>query len=1571
MHASQKFFLLMLVAGAWIAVLAGAALWQETPQATVRGVVVAAEDGRPVPKAEVSAHGIERSWWREVRADAQGRFELKDVPAGLAAFIARGNVHQMTRELRFVVREGPANRLTLRAAAVAPFLRVRAAAKRYQFTPDEPVALEISGYSTAARLTVQARRLSLAQLLGSRDRSSWAGDYRVPRGLGDLAAEKVIDPAPRDEERAVRAGVQFGHLPPGLYSVWAAIASAPRMQPDAADGVVISVTRLGMVTKFDGKRALAYVQDLVDRRPVAGALVDLYYGGRATASGRTGADGIYATALPGSDGGECRMVASLGDSYALTTDYAGGSPGGGDFRTYFYTDRPVYRPGQVVHFKGIVRERLPDGRYRVPAREPVRLEVRDAGDATILQRTLTTTGFGSFNGELALDREAATGVYQVTITARGQEDTGYFSVAEYRKPEFEVTVKPAKPRFLRGEPASFLVTARYYWGEPVRNTRLSYSLTYTPEWHYPGDDESRFLEQFYPAEGDEEGGGYGEEVLSGQGMTDAEGRLTVRFTPELPASDTQDYRYTLEASVDDLSRFPVIAKGSALVTRGLFRLEVDPDRWVLAPGETARVRLRAVDYDGRPQANVPITLAANRRAVASVTTGADGRANAVLPGGARGDLALEATAPDAAGNTVSERTTVWVTDDSFSAEDYSYAGLEIVPDRTTYRPGDVARVLVNVAQPGGYALVTVEGDRLFEHRVVRLAAKSTLVKVGLNQAYVPNVYLSVVTVQGRQFDHQEKLLRVSPAEHALNVAVTPDKARLSPRGSVTYTIRTTDARGRPVDAEASLGVVDESIYAIRPDRALEGMQYFYRYQNNQVQTTYSFPEIYLAGEPKDQVTEIREDFPDTARWFPVVRTGPTGVARVTVRLPDSLTTWRATVRAHTLATQVGAAISKVVVSKELFVRLETPRFFTQNDRSLVSSIVHNDTPAAQRVQVTLQAEGARLLGPATRAVQVAPSGSARVDWPLAIETAGQARFTTTAVASGGARDGVRKTVPVAPHGAESRAGLSGEVVGDGATFNLDLPKGAIRSATGAQVTISATPAAVLLQALDYMQAHDYGTTENAVGWFLPDMTVAMTFKELGFHYPPLEQRVGPAVRRSLARLYRLQTPSDYEEKHGGGWAWAAGAEEDPFWTAYALYGLVQAKAAGYAVDEEVLKRGTKALVRLLPREKDPSNRALICYVLVKAGRSPRREMDALEKRLPELQQGSKHYAVALLTLAFAESDLPRARRAAAWLEKGVKIEGDTAHWPEIYPWGFYSCNDNETTGYALMALLRTDPENPLVEKAVRWLLQKREGGGWSSTEDTASIIYALGAYLKRQRQVAPPDYLATVFVNGSKVGQARMSRETMFASPVIPIPAEWLREGPNEVRVERQGTGRLLYGASLTTFVQAEDLRAETSGLQVNREYFRRLRLRDIHGRTFERLVTAREPFRSGEELVVRVTVEVRDPARRGECREVIVRDPLPAGCEAIDEPDEEDYYYEVEPEPGGDWWEAAERRREVRDDEVRFYASFLRRGKNIFHYRMRAALPGDYHVLPARAAAAYIPEISGRSGEVRVKVGE
>jgi uncharacterized protein YfaS (alpha-2-macroglobulin family) len=109
--------------------------------------------------------------------------------------------------------------------------------------------------------------------------------------------------------------------------------------------------------------------------------------------------------------------------------------------------------------------------------------------------------------------------------------------------------------------------------------------------------------------------------------------------------------------------------------------------------------------------------------------------------------------------------------------------------------------------------------------------------------------------------------------------------------------------------------------------------------------------------------------------------------------------------------------------------------------------------------------------------------------------------------------------------------------------------------------------------------------------------------------------------------------------------------------------------------------------------------------------------------------------------------------------------------------------------------------------------------------------------------------------------------------------------------------------------------------------------------------------------------VSVRAPRA---AREVLVEDPIPAGCEVVDEQSTDETG-----DAEGEGVKSQPARREARDRRVIFHAFHVDAGENVFRYRLRAELPGDYHVLPAHAACAYIPEIWGASAERRLRIRE
>ena len=118
-----------------------------------------------------------------------------------------------------------------------------------------------------------------------------------------------------------------------------------------------------------------------------------------------------------------------------------------------------------------------------------------------------------------------------------------------------------------------------------------------------------------------------------------------------------------------------------------------------------------------------------------------------------------------------------------------------------------------------------------------------------------------------------------------------------------------------------MGVVDEAIYAVRPDGVQSPEKVFYAREWDRVFTQFSTTYWFTgySGRHKMELSQLRSPtrladfknpnqvvqpkvrklFPDTIQWLPALVTDASGKARATFNFPDSLTTWRATVRAVT------------------------------------------------------------------------------------------------------------------------------------------------------------------------------------------------------------------------------------------------------------------------------------------------------------------------------------------------------------------------------------------------------------------------------------------------------------------------------------------------------------------------------------------------------------------------------------------------------------------------------------------------------------------------------------------------
>lgn len=1425
-----------------------------------------------------------------------------------------------------------------------------------------------------------------------------------------------------------------GKLPAGFYF----------LRIDSPEGVsdrrLLVVSRLGLTMKRSESQVLVWATDLTSGQVVPNLPVRVADGdGRTLATGRTNQDGLLL-----SDGvpmftsvGTGRQMVQIfafaegeGDPGVVGSDWAHGllpyefgipwDPYTQPYRGHLYTDRPIYRPGQQVYFKGIVRAD-DDARYTLPPTSTeLALEIRDSRGRTVHAGRVQLTEMGTFDGQLPLSQDAAPGNYHISARL---DDWGCgvgFTVAEYRKPEFEVKVAADRDGYVHGDPIAVAGTASYYFGQPVANAQVKWRVTSRSHVFSALEGGYQFVDYDLLMDAERQG----ERVRTeGQTATDGQGG----FAFSLPADLTRDsvsQLFTLEATLLDANNQEVSARTAAVVHKGEHYVGLRPESYVARVGEQAGVDLVAVDREGQPVPGAQVEVSFYNRqwlsvkerqpdggyfwtskpedtllSTAALTTGPDGKAKASVEPMEAGSIRVVAQVVDGRGNRMRSATYLYVAGSGYASwRMESTDRLELIPDRKEYSVGDTARVLIPSPVADAVALVTVERGRLLSHQLVRMKGNSETVEVPVLPEYLPNVYISVVLFKGAggsggvpTFRVGYGELKVAVKERSLRVSVAADKARYEPGERAVYAIKTTDSTGKGVPAELSLAVVDASVLALANEHSRDMLDSFWSRRQLGVSTSATLAmsvdrhNADLARENKgagggDETPTVRREFPDTAYWNPRVRTDERGEARVALTLPDSLTTWRAAAQGVTASTQVGSATADAIASKSLLLRPAFPRFLLMGDRLSLVTLLHNYTAGEVEVEVALAASGVQSeegTGFAPQRVRVPAGGLQQLQWPARVESVpgggSTAVLTLTALplTPGVLGDSVELTLPVNTLTTAEVVATSGEVR-DSTTEQVRLPEGA-NPALG-ELTIETSPslAAGMRYSARFLEEFPYECTEQTVSRFLPRVVMQRAFDRLGLpDRDGISERLPAIVGRSLQKLYAGQRPD-------GGWGWWPGEGSDQWITAYAVHGLAEARRSSYAVDQGVLDRAAQYLRRSLDQPADvnhpenPNSRAYVLYAMALAGKGDPGLTNALYDRRSILGSYGRAFLLLALQAQGAGSQDGRVLSLVSDLSTSAIASATGAHWEETGVDRRTMNTNTRSTAIVLNALVKAVPDSPLIPSAVRWLMVARKDGRWETTQENAMSLLALTDYLEASGELKG-DFGYRVSLNGRELATETVQPGRVDEAMRLVVEVRELLAGAdNRVSVARarplphqSGEGKLYYTMHLRYFLPGEKVPAVAEGLALLREYYR---LGDESAGPIDRVV-------AGETVKVKLTlVALQD------LHYLVVEDPLPSGLEAVDtrlkttslaareetgmvRKEDAARLKEEEAKFGAPWWRYDYFGHvEPRDDRVALFATYLPRGSYEYSYLARATTPGEFQALPTRGYEMYFPEVWGRS---------
>jgi len=733
---------------------------------------------------------------------------------------------------------------------------------------------------------------------------------------------------------------------------------------------------------------------------------------------------------------------------------------------------------------------------------------------------------------------------------------------------------------------------------------------------------------------------------------------------------------------------------------------------------------------------------------------------------------------------------------------------------------------------------------------------------------------------------------------------------------------------------------------------------------------------------------VRSNFADAAYWVPDVRTDDDGVAIVKFKMPDNLTTWRTSVKGVTLNTEVGQEVNKTITRKDLLIRMETPRFFREGDEITISTIVHNYLNEKKKTKITFKSENLTLLrsnintpGYSTNLynekeglyeLTVDKNTELRIDWVVKVDIpSGEAKLNAQALTNSES-DAMELKVPIIPKGIKEIKSVTAQLSDQKEeVLKFNIPDDVDLRSAKFSFAVSPSLAGTMLKALDELAGYPYGCVEQTMSRFLPTIIAANTFKDLKV---PLKSKtiteLPDMVDAGLKRLYNFQ-------HQDGGWGWWTNDNTHPYMTAYVIYGMNLTQQAGYNIDKEIYNKGVENLYNQLTStsDLDATTKAFMIYAL--SSTPDQKYYSFIFDKIKGMEPGKLNaYAlslniISLMNIKANTLALEYAKKLAA----GANNNGGMVFWSGK-EWHYNWQDDNvQTTSFAVKALIKAGVQPELVSKAVNWLMLQKEGYSWRSTQQTASVIFALSDYLKMTNELNP-DYNYTIFLNDKKVDSKSIGIADVYTQPVeIKIDGSkenTLLKGENKIRIVKEGTGRVYFSGVNLYYTQNENAADTGSGFTVRREYYL-LSPEEKDGRIIYTKHAFNGNLKSGDEVFVKTFVDTKSE----NLQYFILEDMLPSGFETI----KDESKYEIEGEntysihpigtrQGFNPWHWFYADKEYRDQKVSYFVTNVNKEME-FSYLIRAQIPGKVTVSPAQAYLMYYPEVNGNSGWMEFRVSD
>ncbi|MDP2620125.1 MAG: alpha-2-macroglobulin family protein [Hyphomicrobiales bacterium] len=1219
---------------------------------------------------------------------------------------------------------------------------------------------------------------------------------------------------------------------------------------------------------------------------------------------------------------------------------------------FLYTERGIYRPGDIVHLVGLARDRQAEAVEGLPL-----TFIFHRPDGVEYRRIVgQDAGFGGYAVAFAVPDSAMRGTWRVAAHAAPKDPAiaeARFLVEDFVPDRIEFDLTAEADMLPRDGAVAAEVEGRFLYGAPAAGLRLEGEITVKPTETlaaYPGYRFGLADEEVAPLR----------EPLAGLAVTDEAGHagfdLSVGALPDttrpLEAAVTVRMREGGGRAVERALALPVAPESAMIGIRPLFA----DDR--VGEGENAGFSVIAIDEAGRRSALGGLAWQLSKvernyqwyrlngswsfEAVDFTRRVADGRIDVAAGAPARiearvewGLYRLEVTGAGAGAPATSiDFTAGWYVE--ARAAD-TPDNLQVSLDRQAYGPGDMATVSFT-ARHKGAALVTVMGESLIALQAVEVDEGRASVELPVTEAWGAGAYVAVSLYRPTDIAAGHMPARalglswakLDTSARTLNISMdAPEIAR--PRGSLTVPLRLAGlkpgekafltvaavdvgilnvTRFDPPAPEAwyygqrKLGVEIRDVYG----QLIDGMQG----ARGQIRSGGDITPVALAASPPTQEP--------VSLFSGIVETDADGRAQVSFDVPQYNGTLRLMAVAWSAA-GVGHGVADVIVRDPVVVTASLPRFLAPEDSSRLRLDIDNREGPAGAYELIVEASDEIAVGTPRQAIELAAESRAALDVTLSARAVGTGELNVRLVAPDGAEISQSLTLAVRP--AEPPVTERRIVTlepGGRLALTADMLADRVAGTGAVSVSISRAGRLDMPSFLHALDRYPYGCAEQIASRALPLLYLSEVAAASGLgEEPELRKRIQDAV-------YKL---ASFQSAAGGFGLWGPGSG-DLWLDAYVTDFLTRAGERGFEVPERTFSQALDNLRNTLSFSGEVTGGgADIAYALYVLARNRRAAVGDL-----------RYYADTKLG-DFA-SPLAKAQIGAALALYGERSRASIAFAAALSVLRTVGPENLSRSDYgtrlrdgAAMLALAAEVAPPLVPlpQLVDFVAAAQAEKRLTSTQENAWLLLAAHALLEGDNAIALA--LDGAPVTGNFV--RNYSAETLAAAPVS---------------IANTGDGPVEAVLTLTGVRDAPEP-SGGEGFAIGRAYYA------LDG-------TPVDPATVGQNERFVVVLQVREdnawPSR------VLVVDMLPAGFEIdnpglVDSADLSAFAWLAE-KP-----EAAHL--EFRDD--RFVAALDRKGDEArgftLAYVVRAVSPGRYVRPAALVEDMYRPHLNARTETGRTEV--